>query len=89
MPWALAPVTLVFIGRSLDGTEQERGGKWQGLCGEASVHELISQSFPEESKPFAQDGEDAWIGGKSIGNYRERKHLITNMYFGLGCALGT
>lgn len=25
VPWALlAPVTLVFIGRSLDGTEQER-----------------------------------------------------------------
>lgn len=68
-----------------------RGGKWQGLCdgGEDSVHEFISQASPEESVTFAQDGEGAWIGEKSIGNDREKKHLVTNLYFGLGYALGS
>lgn len=70
VPWALAPVTSVLIGRYRWMGPSRRGGNWQILCDgrEGSVRELISHSSPEESMPFAHGGEDAWLEGKSIGN---------------------
>lgn len=70
VPWALAPLTSVLIGRYCWMGPSRRGVNWQILCNgrEGGVRELISHSSPEASMPFADGGEDAWVEGKSIGN---------------------
>lgn len=53
VPWALAPVTFVLIGRHHWMEPSRRGGKWQVLCDrEDSVHGLVSESSPGESVTF-------------------------------------